>query len=57
MFLGTLCYTVYIGAFMAIELTYKEETKTTLIAIILLSAGVNGFGAAILWVAQGKYIS
>ena len=36
---------------------YKEDTKTTLIAIILLSAGVNGFGAAVLWVSQGKYIS
>ena len=26
-------------------------------AVILIAAAINGFGASILWVAQGKYIS
>ena len=57
MFLGALCYTVYIGAFIGAEISYDPDTKTIstdkryLIAMILIAAAINGFGAAILWVA------
>ena len=57
MFLGTLCYAVYIGSFLAVEIAYGSDTKTTLIATFIITAAMNGFGAAMLWVAQGKYIS
>jgi hypothetical protein len=31
--------------------------KTFIEVLILICAGMNGFGAAILWVAEGEYIS
>lgn len=57
MFFGSLCYTLYIGAFMVAEISYNPDTKISsinkpiLTFMILTAAAINGFGAAILWVA------
>ena len=34
-----------------------DVDKAVIEAVILITAAFNGFGAAILWVAQGRYIS
>ena len=61
MFAGALCYTFYIASFiLAATPTQYPDTnmsKTFISAVILIAAAINGFGASILWVAQGKYIS
>ena len=57
MFFGSLCYTLYIGAFMVAEISHNPDTikssikKPILTFMILTAAAINGFGAAILWVA------
>jgi len=59
--LGSLCYSAYIGSFMlaSASIKYPEANldKSTIEAVIYVTSVINGFGAAILWVAQGRYIS
>ena len=62
--LGALCYTVYVASFIlpAFRTQNPESTRLALnrkfiITVILVAAMINGFGASILWVAQGQYIS
>ena len=62
--LGSVCYCLYIASFIlaSASIKYPEQQswyldKGVIEATILSTAIVNGFGAAILWVAQGKYIS
>ena len=61
MFAGALCYTFYIASFIlaATPTQYPDTSmsKTLISVVILIAAAINGFGASILWVAQGKYIS
>ena len=65
MTIGALCYTVYVGSFILASTPIKyESTKSiwlfkngTIQAFILIAAVLNGFGASILWVAQGRYVS
>ena len=65
MVVGALCYTLYTGCFILASgrNKYSDQddlwlfNKSFIKAILLISAAVNGFGAAILWVAQGKYLT
>ena len=64
MFVGALCYAFYVGAFiLALERAENPNSETWknlywfIYAFILVSAALCGFGASILWVAEGKYIS
>ena len=61
MFMGALCYTFYIASFVLASVPTQypnvDISKTLIQVIILIAAAINGFGAAILWVGQGRYIS
>lgn len=65
MTVGAMCYTLYTASFIlaSTPLKYPDVAdawifqKGAIYAIILVSAIANGFGASILWVAQGRYIS
>jgi hypothetical protein len=59
MFLGSLCYTAYVGSFILASMRKDHSgiSKLLLQVVICVAAIINGFGAAILWVAQGNYIS
>ena len=58
---GALCYTFYVGSFILPSISYTNPSfkvsRTLIVTIILVGAAINGFGAAILWVAQGEYLS
>ena len=64
MVLGSACYAVYVASFVLAAGPLEFPSSTTFFfnssfikTMIIVSALINGFGAAILWVAQGKYIS
>ena len=65
MTIGAMCYTLYTASFViaSTPLKYPEKandwffSEGAIVTVILVTAVVNGFGAAILWVAQGRYIS
>lgn len=64
MFVGALCYAFYVGAFiLALERSEHPDSEkwasmyNFIYGFILVSAAICGFGASILWVAEGKYIS
>ena len=64
MTLGAFCYFTYVSSFVFASASIKYEEKQLAIlgkgvieAIILITAAFNGFGASILWVAQGRYLS
>lgn len=54
MVLGAFCYSLYIGTFIIASL---QAPKAALITAFYITAALNGFGASILWVGQGRYIS
>jgi len=59
---GALCYWLYISSFLlpAASIKYPESVdvdKAVIEAVILTTAAFNGFGAALLWVAKGRYLS
>lgn len=62
MFIGGLCYFVRI-LFFLLPAYFKTESHswvtspTTIAVLIIVTAMLNGFGAGILWVAQGEYLS
>ncbi len=60
MTLGALCYTLYIASFILASAPgkYPDANDDSLYSnkgfikfVLLLTAAINGFGAAILWVA------
>ena len=55
MVIGGLCYTFYIASFIlaAAPTQYPDAniSKTLITVVVLIAAAINGFGAAILWVA------
>mmetsp|Transcript_19652 Transcript_19652/g.14105 ORF Transcript_19652/g.14105 Transcript_19652/m.14105 type:complete len:105 (+) Transcript_19652:134-448(+) len=62
--IGAFCYCLYVACF--ILPAFRSENldsdlfllnKTFIWIVVLLCAAINGFGAGILWVAQGKYVS
>ena len=61
MFMGALCYTFYIASFVLASVPdqYPDVniSKVLIQVVIIIAAAINGFGAAILWVGQGRYIS
>ena len=64
MFVGSACYTLYIASFLlpSASVRYPDSSlfllNSTFIKVVInLAAIINGFGAGVLWVAQGKYIS
>ena len=65
MTVGSMCYTFYTASFILASLPgqYPEDasnwyaSKDFIGFTNLFGAACNGFGAAILWVAQGRYIS
>ena len=64
LFCGSLCYTFYISTFIltsyrskSFELNKWYLNKDLIICIVYIAAAVNGFGASILWVAAGEYVS
>lgn len=57
---GAFCYTFYVASFVLPAFkTQLPDSKSWLLnqnfirALILVAAAINGFGASILWVAQG----
>jgi len=61
---GSQCYTLYISSFaLAAASAEKPDSNswflnsTFISSAILIAAAANGFGAAILWTAQGRYVS
>lgn len=63
LFIGGLCYSFWILCFIppAFYPDHKDSSlflfnRTFIQVLSLFSAAVNGFGAGILWVAQGKYV-
>ena len=64
MTLGSFCYLLYILSFVLASASIKYEDEELAIfgkgvieASIYIASVFNGFGASILWVAQGRYIS
>lgn len=67
MSLGALCYSFWIVGFLAPSLYSEYLTsskpmpwylnKTFIKSLLIITAGINGAGAGILWVSQGKFIS
>ena len=55
LFLGSLCYSTYVGSFIFASIpdqfSDKEINKPLVITLLFVGACINGFGAAILWVA------
>ena len=63
LFLGGFCYSFWILCFLppAFYPDHKDSpsfifNRTFIEVLSLFSAAVNGFGAGVLWVAQGKYV-
>ena len=66
MTMGALCYTTYTASFILASAPgkYPDQAdslwlfnRNLIKAVILIAAAINGFGASILWVAQGKYLA
>ena len=61
LFMGASCYTFYIASFILASAPTqypKSNISKTIIQVTnIVAAAINGFGASILWVAQGKYIA
>jgi MFS family permease len=64
MVIGGFTYSFYVSTFILPALKSEEPTNTAwylnksfISTLILVSAGINGFGAALLWVASGNYIA
>ena len=62
--IGSFCYSLYVTSFILPALKFENHDASHwyynskfIIASILMAAVVNGIGAAMLWVAQGWYIS
>jgi MFS family permease len=64
--LGALCYAFWIVCFLLPSLYHQQEDKENLPwylnksfikTLLIVTAAINGAGAGILWVSQGKYIS
>jgi MFS family permease len=62
--IGGLCYFFWVFCFLApaFYADNKDSTlfllnRTFIITIVLIASAINGFGAGILWVSCGKYIS
>jgi hypothetical protein len=58
--IGAFCYTFYVASFVlpAFKAQMPDSdswilNRTFIYVLILIGACINGFGAAILWVAQG----
>ena len=61
---GSLCYSFYVGAFIlpALRSQHLDSTNGLLnysfiYSVILFAACINGFGASLLWVAQGQFLA
>ena len=64
LFIGGLCYSLWILCFLppAFYPDHKDDgsflfNRNFIITLSLVSAAINGFGAGVLWVAQGKYVA
>jgi MFS family permease len=64
LFIGGLCYWLWVFCFLppAFYPEHKDSDifiykKSFIWFLSLFSAAVNGFGAGILWVAEGKYVA
>ena len=68
LFLACLTYVIWIGSFILPAYKYEKKLQkidlkdgifsdTSITAISLITAGINGFGAGPLWVAQGNYVT
>jgi len=62
--IGALCYSTYVATFILPAFRTENPgstlfllNKTFIYVLILICACLAGFGASILWVAQGQYIS
>ena len=63
MVLGALCFWLYVSSFLLPSASIKhpdsmgDVDKTLIEAVVLITAALDGFGASLLWVAKGRYIS
>lgn len=62
--IGSFCYSLYVASFILPALKFENPhenhwyfNRTFIEGSILMAAVINGIGAAMLWVAQGWYIS
>ena len=59
--IGSLCYTAFTGCFIMPALSNQNPDfsvgRSTIKWTVILGGAVCGFGASILWVAAGQYIS
>lgn len=62
--IGALCYTFYVSTFILPAFKTQNPASDSLflrkqfiVPVILFAAAINGFGASILWVAEGDYLS
>jgi len=64
LFLSGVCYSFWILCFLPAALYPEHKDSSSIIfnrrfieVLSLFSSAVNGFGAGLLWVAQGKYVA
>ena len=58
MWLGSLCYFIWVSSGLLPVAFQKTPFIEALVWIIMTITGaINGFGASLLWIGQGKYIS
>jgi MFS family permease len=57
MTIGAMCYAIYIGSLMLGNQLGTESHPILIKITVYLASALIGFGAAILWVGQGSYIT
>lgn len=45
------------AALLPLFLENTQTTKTVVWVVMIVAGAINGFGASILWIGQGKYVS
>ena len=58
MALGSFCYMIWVAScILPVTVQHTHTVFYAVWVILLITGAINGIGASILWVGQGKYIS